>query len=154
MNRTLLVFVSMLVVAAPASAAAQTSRSLVKYGKWVALAASIGFNIAAADAHIDANRSFDRIDARCAAPNALRCELEESGRYVDPVTEQLYQETLGLDEKATRWLIAGEAALLGATALFVWELTRSVDSPPENEPFAPVVREFTNGVGLGFQIRF
>ena len=153
MNRTLPFLLAMLVVA-PTSAAAQMSRPLVKYGKWVALAASIGFNIAAADAHNDANRSFDRIDARCAAPNGLRCELEQSGRYVDPVTEQVYQETLALDEKATRWLIAGEAALLGATALFVWELTRSVDSPPENEPFAPVVQQFSNGVGLGFQVRF
>jgi len=153
MNRALPFLLAMLVVA-PTSAAAQMSRPLVKDGKWVALAASIGFNIAAADAHNDANRSFDRIDARCAAPNALRCELEQSGRYVDPVTEQLYQETLALDEKATRWLIAGEAALLGATALFVWELTRSVDSPPDNEPFAPVVQQFSNGVGLGFQIRF
>jgi len=154
MTRALLFLVSMLVVVTPAPAAAQTARPLVKYGKWAALAASIGFNIAAADAHNQANRSFDRIGSRCAAPNALRCELEESGRYVDPVTEQLYQETRALDQKATRWLIAGEAALLGATVLFVWELTRSVDSPPENEPFAPVVQEFSNGVGLGFQIRF
>ena len=154
MNRVSYLLLAALVAAAPTTAAAQTSRSLVKYGKWVVVAASIGFNLAAADAHGDANRAFDRIEARCADPNQVRCDLDTSGQYIDAVTERLYQETLDLDRKAERWLIAGEAALLGATAMFIWELTRRSDSPPENEPFAPLVEEFSHGVGLGFQIRF
>ncbi|NNG14906.1 MAG: hypothetical protein HKM89_00405 [Gemmatimonadales bacterium] len=154
MKRILLLLLPFLLAATPTMVAAQGSPPLVKYGKWAVLAASVGLNLLAADAHTDANRAFDLIEARCETPHNARCEVDGAGTYVDPVTEGLFQETLRLDDRAERWLIAGEAALLGATALFIWELTRSQDSPPENEPFAPIVQEFSHGIGLGFEVRF
>ena len=154
MNRISFLLLALVFAATPTTAAGQGSPPLVKYGKWAVLAASVGLNLLAADAHNDANRAFDLIEARCATPNNARCEVDGVGTYLDPVTEDLFQETLRLDNRAERWLIAGEAALLGATALFIWELTRGKDSPPENEPFAPVVQEFSHGIGLGLEVRF
>jgi hypothetical protein len=154
MKRISLLLLPFFLAAVPTTSAAQGSPPLVKYGKWAVLAASVGLNVLAADAHNDANRAFDLIEARCATPNNALCDVDVRGTYVDPVTEGLFQETLRLDDRAERWLIAGEAALLGATALFIWELTRSKDSPPDNEPFAPIVQEFSHGIGLGFEVRF
>ena len=154
MKHISLLLLPLLLAATPTVAAAQGSPALVKYGKWAVLAASVGFNLLAADAHDDANRVFDQVKARCATPNNARCEVDGAGTYFDPVTEGLFQESLRLDRRAKRWLIGGEAALLGATALFIWELTRSKESPPDNEPFAPIVQEFSHGIGLGLEVRF
>ncbi len=154
MIRFRLGLIALLIAATPAGAAAQGGKPLIKYGKWAVLAASIGMNILAADAHNDADRVFERISGRCAPPNTDRCTIAASGAYMDPVTEGLFQESLRLDTRAQRWLIAGEAALLGATVLFVWELMQSDDAPPDIDPFTPVVRELRDGVGVGFEIRF
>ena len=154
MKRISVLLLPLLLAATPTLVSAQGSPPLVKYGKWAVLAASVGLNLLAADAHNDANRAFDQVEARCATPNNLRCDVDDAGVYIDPVTEGLFQETRRLDDRAERWLIAGEAALLGATALFIWELTRSKESPPDNEPFAPIVQEFSHGIGLGVEIRF
>lgn len=154
MKRISFLILPLLIAATPAVTAAQGSPPLIKYGKWTMLAASVGLNLLAADAHRDANRAFDLVEARCASPNTFRCTVNDAGTYVDPETERLFQETLRLDRRAERWLIAGEAALLGATALFIWELTRRKETTPDNEPFAPIVQEFSHGIGLGFKVRF
>ena len=154
MKRISLLLLPLLFAATPTMAAAQGSPAPVKYGKWAVLAASVGLNLLAADVHNDANRVFDQVESRCATPNNARCQVDAAGTYIDPVTEGLFQESLRLDRRAKRWLIAGEAALLGATALFIWELTRSQESPPDNEPFAPIVQEFSHGIGLGLEVRF
>ena len=128
---------------------AQASPAPIKYGKWLLLGGSLGMNIAAAGAHEDADRAFDTLRARCALDPTL-CTIV-SGSYLDPESEALYQESLRHDRRSRRLLIGGEAALLGAAALFVWEFARP-RGRPENIPFEPTV-SYRNGVTrLGLQI--
>jgi hypothetical protein len=135
-------------LAMPSLAAAQDSPLPIRYGKWVLLAGAVGLNIAAADAHRDAERVFDEIEERCAIDQAL-CDLTDDGGYADLQTEQLYQQTLRLDRRSRTFLFGGEAALLGAAALFIWEFARP-KSPPGNIPFEPEVsvRAGTTRIGL------
>ena len=50
-----------------------------------------------------------------------------------------------------RWLIGGEAALLGAAALFVLEFTRKTHKP-DNIPFEPEIRSLRDATGLGVRV--
>jgi hypothetical protein len=124
----------------------------VKYGKWVLLAASIGMGLKAASAHRDADRAFDRLDRHCINQPA-GCAQDGSGRYLDPVAEDLYQSSLSHDRHARNWLIGGEAALVGAAGLFVWELTRP-KSLPRNIPFEPQIRWTGRETRLGVRATF
>ncbi len=132
--------------------AAQHTPFEVRYGKWLALAAALGMGWQAAEAHADANRAFDRLEAYCAA-DPTRCRTAPSGRYLDPRAEQFYQASLRDDRRARRWLLGGEAALLGAGALFVWELTRP-KKPPANIPFEPELRVSSGQAGIGLRLSF
>ena len=80
-----------------------------------------------------------------------RCLLGPDGAYADPVMEDLYQSSLDYDSEARRWLIAGETALVGATALFVLELTRKVHKP-DNIPFEPEIRSLRRATGVGVRV--
>ena len=124
----------------------------VKYGKWLLLAGSIGMNYLALEAHNDADSVFNLLEENCAVDHA-RCALGPGGAYADPESEALYQASLHEDRVARRWLIAGEVALAGAAALFVWELTRP-KGRPENIPFEPEVRSLRSATGLGLRIDF
>ena len=139
----------LLLVVSAASAMAQRSPAPVKYGKWAVLATSIGLNILAADAHRDADRVFEEIEARCQTDPAL-CDVAGDG-YVDPVNEGLYQETLRLDRRSRTLLITGEAAFLGAAALFIWEFARP-KAPPDNVPFEPEVSVRNGVTHLGLRV--
>ena len=135
-------------LAAP-GAEAQSSPAPIKYGKWLLLGGSLGLNIAAANAHGDADHAFDALRSRCAV-NSLLCTIA-GGTYIDPEIEALYQESLRHDRRSRKLLIGGEAALLGAAALFVWEFARP-RGRPENIPFEPTVT-YRNGVTrLGLQL--
>ncbi|HEU4828593.1 MAG TPA: hypothetical protein VFT04_05310 [Gemmatimonadales bacterium] len=137
------------VLLAVPSAEAQSSPAPIKYGKWLLLGGSLGLNLAAAGAHEDADRAFDTLRARCAVDQSL-CTIA-GGMYLDPGSEALYQETLRHDRRSRKLLIGGEAALLGAAALFVWEFARP-RGRPENIPFEPAV-SYRNGVTrLGVQM--
>jgi len=140
-------------LALPAPAAAQGSPFWVKYGKWGLLATAVGLNLLGADAHRDANRTFDQLENRCSDTPRF-CALNGNSGYVDAESERLFQETLDHDRSARRWLIAGESALLGAAAMFVWEFTRPSGVPDDNIPFAPRVQGLQDGVGVGFELRF
>jgi hypothetical protein len=129
--------------------AAQRSPAPVKYGKWAVLATSIGLNILAADAHRDADRVFEEIEARCET-DATLCDVA-GGSYVDPVNEALYQETLRLDRRSRTFLVTGEAAFLGAAALFIWEFARP-KAPPDNVPFEPEVSVRDGVTRLGLRV--
>ncbi len=131
------------------TAEAQRSPAPVKYGKWAVLAGSIGLNILAAEAHRDADRVFEEIEQRCALDPTL-CDVAEGG-YVDPVSEALYQETLRLDRRSRTFLITGEAAFLGAAALFIWEFARP-KSPPGNVPFEPEISVRKGVTRLGLRV--
>jgi hypothetical protein len=149
MNRVLLIVLALTGVLAPA-AQAQQSGPLVKYGKWVLAAGAVSMNLLAARAHDDAEEAFGRIEEACDA-DRVRCLTDIEGRYADPEIEGLYQNSLHHDRVARRWLIFGETALVGAAAMFVWELTRS-GHEPDNIPFEPEVKSLRDATGVGVRI--
>jgi hypothetical protein len=134
----------------PVSSAAQESRPLVRYGKWVLAAGAVTMNLLAAQAHSRADRAFDTIEDAC-FENSTRCLLGPDGAYADPVMDDLYQSSPDYNRAARRWLIAGETALVGATALFVLELTRKVHKP-DNIPFEPEIRSLRRATGVGVRV--
>jgi hypothetical protein len=151
MTRALLALLA-LVTTLPPAAAAQGSPPLVKYGKWVLAAGAVSMNILAARAHDDAEAAFDQVEDTCRA-EPVRCIINVEGRYADPALEALYQTTLHEDRMARRWLIFGETALVGAAAMFVWELTRK-SHEPDNIPFEPEVKSLNNATGVGLRVRW
>ncbi len=133
-------------------AQAQSSPPLVKYGKWVLAAGAVGMNYFAARSHNRAEDAFDALQARCGDSTRF-CDVGPTGRYLDPQSESLFQESLSQDRQARRWLLGGEAALLGAAAMFVWELTRH--SPePDNIPFEPEVTTARGTTHIGLRLGF
>jgi hypothetical protein len=140
----------LLALVLPASGASQEGSPLVKYGKWVLAAGAITMNLLAAQAHNRADRAFDTIEDACFV-DSTRCILGEDGTYADPAMEELYQTSLDYDSEARRWLIAGETALVGATALFVLELTRKTHKP-DNIPFEPEIRSLRQATGVGVRV--
>ena len=141
-----------LVLAVTTPAAAQDTGPLVRYGKWVLAAGAVGMNLLAARAHNQADDAFDQIEETCFLDPA-RCDLGPDGGYADRQIEGLFQSSLHYDRRARRWLIAGETALLGAAALFVWEMTRKTHKP-DNIPFEPEVRSLRQATGVGVRVAF
>ncbi|MGI9041129.1 MAG: hypothetical protein ACR2HK_08530 [Gemmatimonadales bacterium] len=139
-------------VSLSAPAAAQDVPSVVKYGKWLVAAGAVGMNVLAARDHHRAEEVFDALEGRCSGDPRL-CDLGDGGEYLDAGTEALYQQSVGYDRRARRWLIGGETALLGAAAMFVWELTRKTHRP-DNIPFEPEVRSLRNATGVGLRFSF
>lgn len=135
---------------APSRAAAQESGPVTRYGKWALAAGAIGMNLLAARAHDRAEDAFDQIERAC-FQDSFHCLLGPDGAYANRRIENLYQASLRYDRRARRWLIAGEAALLGAAALFVLELTRKTHKP-DNIPFEPEVRSLRDATGIGLRV--
>jgi hypothetical protein len=144
--------VSALLVLLLVGGSAEAQGPVVKYGKWLLVAGSIGMNYFAVRSHNRAEDAFNALEARCLADHA-RCDLGAGGRYADPEIEGLFQTSLRQDRVARGWLIGGETALAGAAALFIWELTRP-KGRPHNIPFEPEVRSMRGGTGLGFRLAF
>lgn len=150
MTRIRLLVLGLTLLAGPAQA--QGLSPLVKYGKWVLVAGSVGMNYLALRAHNRADDAFDALEAQCLG-TPTRCDLGPAGGYLDPEIEGLYQSSLRYDRIARGWLIGGESALAGAAVLFVWELTRP-KGRPDNIPFEPEVRSMRGRTGLGFRVAF
>ena len=131
---------------------ARRSPALVHYGKWAVLAAAVGMGLKAGSAHRGADRAYHRLQQYC-VENDFNCAQRPDGRYVDPVAEGYYQSAVQGDRHARGWLLGGEAALLGAAGLFVWELTRP-KGPTENIPFEPRVSVVGPRTQLGVAFRF
>jgi hypothetical protein len=130
----------------------RSSPFVVKYGKWALVAASIGMGLKAASDHRAADRAFERLDRYCSdRPDG--CPQLPSGRYIDPAAERHYQTSLRHDRSARGWLLGGEATILGAAGLFVWELTRP-KSLPRNIPFEPEIRWTGLETTVGGKVRF
>ena len=151
MSRDAALVLALLVTAASAAGAQGTS-PLIKYGKWVLAAGAVGMNYLAERAHDRADEQFDILRSRCIDDRSL-CALDETGRYSNSGTEELYQTSLRYDGHARRWLFAGETALAGAAVMFVYELTRH-DPKPDNIPFEPEVRSLRQATGVGIRIGF
>lgn len=148
MSRTLSTLLLLLLLGAPA----QAQGPVVKYGKWLLVAGSIGMNYLALRSHNRAQDSFDALQARCFGDHA-QCALNNSGQYANPGIEQLYQSSLSYDRQARGWLIGGESALAGAAALFIWELTKP-KGRPKNIPFEPEVRSVRGSTVVGLRMAF
>ena len=133
-------------------AEAQRVGPLPKYGKWALLAGALGMNLLAGRAHHDANVAFRELEASCLQTNSL-CALAPDGTYATAATEALYQRTAHYDSRARTWLIGGETALLGAAALFIYELTQP-RGLPGNKPFEPTVSRERNVTKVGLRLAF
>jgi hypothetical protein len=143
---------TLLVLLLTVSGTTQAQGPLVKYGKWLLVAGSVGMNYLAVRSHNRADDAYDALEEQCLA-NHARCTVGAQGQYTDPDIEGLYQSSLRYDRRARGWLIGGETALAGAAALFIWELTRPKDRP-DNIPFEPEVRSMRGRTGLGLRVRF
>jgi hypothetical protein len=132
--------------------AARRAPFLVRYGKWAALGAAIGFGALSRDAHHSANAAFQRLENYC-LDDIDRCNTGPGGKYLDPVSEHFYQQSLSRDGTARSWLFATEGAVLGAAALFVWELAIP-RGPPKNIPFEPKVGMADGKAQLGVRVSF
>jgi hypothetical protein len=130
----------------------QAQGPVVKYGKWLLVAGSIGMNYLAFRSHNRAEDAFDALESQCFGDHD-RCLLNPGGQYANPTIEGLYQSSLSYDRQARGWLVGGETALAGAAALFIWELTRP-KSRPNNIPFEPEVRSIRGGTGVGLRMTF
>ena len=154
-----LLTLALLTAGPPGRLTAQTPDSLtiprvpptIRYGKWLALGASVGSALLADQRHRDANAAYDALQARCdASPGGC---IVSGGRYVDPVDEGLYQDTRRLDHQAARYLIGAEALFVASAAGFVWELMHHHDEPG-NIPFAPRVERTDRATQVGLSVRF
>ena len=134
----------------PVSGAAQEVGPLIRYGKWLLAAGAVTMNLLAAQAHGNADDAFDQVELAC-FDDPDRCALNTDGAYADESVEAAYQESLHYDRVARRWLILGETALVGATAMFVWEFTKKKHKP-DNIPFEPEVRVLRDATGVGIRI--
>jgi len=125
---------------------------ITHYGKWVAFAFAGTFTALGAHEHENSNRVYDQLVDVCRADNSA-CAVGPNGAYVNPLTEQMYQVSLHYDSRARLRLIAGQAGLLLAGALFLADLHHGDD--PENIPFHPaeiLVEPRPDGARLGLRI--
>ena len=139
-------------LAAQASAATRIP-PIVKYGKWALLAGSAGLNLLALHNHHLADDTFAQLSEICTGADHSRCLTGAGGAYLDPGAEAIYQSAISADRRARNWLIAGETALLGSAAMFVWELSRPKGRDP-NIPFTPRVSVLGNRTMIGLTIPF
>jgi hypothetical protein len=155
MKRAIVLLAAVTILASPITAQQaqpQGSPTLVKYGKWGLLAASVAMNLLAREAHQRADDEFGFVAEVCAV-NRTRCMTLPDGSYADPVLEQRYQNSLDYDNKARTWLVGGQTALVGAAVGFIWELTRP-KGRPDNIPFEPQVSERDGATRVGFRVSF
>ncbi|HEU5260895.1 MAG TPA: hypothetical protein VFU41_05650 [Gemmatimonadales bacterium] len=130
-------------------------RATVHWGKWLAAGAAAALTVMGAHEHENSNREFNRLLDICRA-NHADCELGPGGAYLNPTAEQLYQTSIRYDRRARTRLLAGQATLLVAAALFIADL-RHRPGGPENKPFSPLdvsgdVR--TGRARVGLQVSF
>lgn len=129
---------------------AQQAPWTVRYGKFVALALA-GFGAwHAQDHHEKADDAYDTLDERCRQDPAA-CVIGPGG-YEDPESERLYQTALREDDRARHWLIGAEVSLLGAVALFIYEITRPGGPERDDIPFEPLVNPAAGQVGARFRV--
>jgi hypothetical protein len=130
--------------------AAQQAPWTVRYGKFAALALA-GFGVwHAQDHHEKADDAYNALDERCRQqPSA--CIIGPGG-YADPESERLYQSALREDDKARAWLVGAEVSLVGAVALFLYEITRPDGPERDDIPFEPLVDPRAGQVGARFRV--
>lgn len=137
-------------ILAAVPAGAQQAPWTVRYGKFVALALA-GFGAwHAQDHHEKADAAYDALDERC-RQEPTACVIGPGG-YDDPGSERLYQAALREDDRARHWLIGAEVSLIGAVALFIYEITRPDGPARDDIPFEPLVDPRAGQVGARFRV--
>jgi len=128
---------------------------ITHYGKWVAFAFAGAFTAFGAHEHQNSNRVYDELVNACRENNSA-CAIGPNGAYLNPAMEAMYQTSLHYDSRARVRLIAGQAGLLLAGALFLADLHHGDD--PENIPFHPpaelLVEPKGDGTRVGLQLHF
>lgn len=125
---------------------------LVHYGKWVTLGSSIALGALAHAKNQDAKASFGTLRQRC-FDVPVSCLVGGDGRYLDPGTEALYDETTRLDHQASRLLIGAEISFAASAVGFVWELMHRRDQTP-TIPFEPRVEQTPSATRVSLTFRF
>lgn len=120
----------------------------VRYGKWAALGVAAGFTVLGVAAHDRAEARYGDLLAYCREQRS--CSIGLDGRYGSAAAEALYQRVLRSDRTARRWLIGGQAALVGSAVLFVIELKRK--RGPDNIPYSPYIAAGRFGTDVGVRI--
>lgn len=121
------------------------------YGRWPALGVAAGLIAVAIHAHDQAASEFSDLLQLChATPD--QCRLASDGTYINASMEQRFQATLHDDRRASRWILAGQAALLAAGGMFVLDLL-AYDREPKNIPYTPIQVVPTPG-RLEFRVPF
>lgn len=131
-------------------AARERAPAAVRWGKWGAAALFAGFTAYGASLHNEANGDYRALISWCQEGGGS-CLLGPDGTYLDAHSEALYQASLSGDEAARAWLVAGQAALIGAVALFILELRYS--HGPENIPFEPQLHVMPGPAGTRVGLR-
>jgi len=114
--------------------ATRNAPALVRLGKWGAAALFLGFTATGISHHNGADADYRALTSYCKVGGGS-CLLTSDGTYVDPRSEELYQQVIAGDKAARAWLITGQVALAGAAALFIMQL--SYEHGPHNIPFEP-----------------
>ena len=131
-------------------------RPVARYGKWLTTATAIVFTSLAVREHTHSAESWDQLMMICRTDNA-DCTVGADGRYLNTIAENYYLRSLYFDARARRRLLAGQAAVVVAASLFIADLTRGPNGPP-NIPFDPnkLVLGTTRGGGtqIGWRIEF
>jgi hypothetical protein len=135
--------------AAPAPGRSWT-RPVARWGKWLTAAAAVGFTALAVREHAQSADSWDALLSICRTDNA-DCAIGPNGRYLNIIAENHYQRSLYFDARARRRLVVGQATLVVAAALFIVDLSRGRNGPP-NVPFDPNRLEVGPGAGGGTRI--
>jgi hypothetical protein len=136
---------------APAEPAGQPASPIVHYGKWGAAAMFVGFTAMGVIQHHQANTAFNDLQQYCLSSGA--CSLGVDGRYTNAIAEERYARVVAGDRAARTWLISGQVALAGTTALFVLELLR--ERGTRNIPFQGlIIAPSRGGTRLGWTLPF
>ena len=114
--------------------ATRNAPAVVRLGKWGAAALFLGFTATGISRHNGADADYRSLTGYCKVGGGS-CLLAPDGTYLDPHSEQLYQQVIAGDKAARAWLIGGQVALAGAAALFIMQL--SYEHGPHNIPFEP-----------------
>lgn len=165
--RTGIAVLALVVAAGTArTAAAQTSvidstprsawkHAAVHYGKWAMAAGAVAFTALAIEQHRHSNDAWNSLLAICRTNNQL-CVVGSDGRYRNYQSEYYYQLAVYYDHRARWRLVAGQASLLAAVGLFVYDL-KGQSSTPRNEPVHPVKLALTptmDGAALSVHLNF
>jgi hypothetical protein len=126
--------------------------AVVHYGKWVTLAGVIALGAGAKVNNDRAEESYDALQAYC-FESPVSCVVGPGGGYIDPVAEDLYDQTTVYDRRAGRYLIAAEVAFAATVVGFVWELIERKENP-RTIPFEPRIEPGVSQSRVGLVIRF